>query len=345
MERVEARGPRDAYVEGLARSLPAIAFRVRPGRPWDGERFWGDVRTLTGHRPSALLEGRAHDLLLAEDAEAVSRAHAALRRPGDGYRLVIHGRDATGGEIALLDQAWGVFGPDGTLEAVEGFATPLTAHGDHTTRARGLTHDLNNLLAVVLNAAACGRRYGETVPLVQVSLEAITTAGERMADLIRELLSVRSLGEPAVMHLNDVVEDMTPLLRAVLGPEIELVTSLGANSTQILVRRSDLERVILNLATNARSAIQGAGTLSVRTAVVSGADVRSVSLQVTDSGRGMSSEELTRLFTPGAMRKSGGHGLGLSIIRELVGRNGGNLNVSSRAESGTTFAIYFPVAQ
>jgi signal transduction histidine kinase len=223
--------------------------------------------------------------------------------------------------------------------------------------AGGVAHDFNNLMTVVLGyASVLMQNAGPGHPWYGM-LREISLAAERAADLTRQLLafSRKSMLQLRVLDLNAVLADVASLLRRLIGEPVELVTRLAPDLPPITADRRQLEQVVLNLATNARDAMAGGGTLVLATSkVVFGeADVLTrpetrpgpyVCLTVEDTGCGMDEATRSRLFEPFFTTKEQGKGtgLGLATVYGIVKQTGGHVEVESSPGRGTTFRVYLP---
>ena len=225
--------------------------------------------------------------------------------------------------------------------------------------AGGIAHDFNNLLTAIngysqlmLASLAMGDPRREDA-------EQIHLAGKRAAALTGQLLafSRRQLLQPEVIDVNAVVQDVTPMLRRLIGAHIELTVTLGSRDARVLADRSRLERVVVNLCVNARDAMPRGGSLIIATAdrewrvprhfgdelAAAGAYVE---LRIRDTGIGMDAETRRRAFEPFFTTKELGQGtgLGLATAYGTVRQSGGHLRVSSVIGKGTSFQIYLPRA-
>jgi nitrogen-specific signal transduction histidine kinase/CheY-like chemotaxis protein len=226
--------------------------------------------------------------------------------------------------------------------------------------AGGVAHDFNNLLTAILGYSEllADHQAVLTAGLQEDVLE-IKRAAERGATLTRQLLafSRRQDMRPQLLSLNDVLSGLAPLLRRSLGEHIELVTREEPALALAEVDPHQIERVIMNLALNARDAMPQGGTLLIETANVEldaaycrtrrdsspGAYVR---LSVSDTGHGMERAVLERIFEPffTTKRPGEGTGLGLSTVYGIVRQSGGHVEVESHPGKGTTFRVYLPRA-
>jgi len=218
-------------------------------------------------------------------------------------------------------------------------------------------HDLNNLLMII----ACQSqlllgRVDSANPVREVAWEINRVAEQAMA-MTHQLLPVgwKEIARPRTLDLNAIVRDMEGILRALLGDKSNLVTILEPALGHVRMEPGRMERILLNLAANARDAMPQGGTLTIETANVapeeSGiADSPGVSagprvvLAVGDTGVGMDAETRSRLFEPFFTTKEEGKGtgLGLTTVRRFVERADGSICVHSSLGWGTTFEVFLP---
>jgi two-component system cell cycle sensor histidine kinase/response regulator CckA len=225
--------------------------------------------------------------------------------------------------------------------------------------AGSVAHDFNNLLSVILGHGSFLLEDLKTADPIREEIVAIVAAGERAADLTRQLLafSRRQVLAPRVLDLNAVVRDSEKMLRRLLRADIELVTRYDRDLVRVKVDPGQVDQIMMNLAVNARDAMPDGGKLTIETrrAVLDDAyasehfDVTPglhAMLAVSDTGVGMDKETQARIFEPFFTTKAQGKGtgLGLSTIFGIVKQSGGNIWVYSEPGKGTTFRIYFPSA-
>jgi two-component system cell cycle sensor histidine kinase/response regulator CckA len=220
--------------------------------------------------------------------------------------------------------------------------------------AGGIAHDFNNMLTVILGHSSV-LLHEMPDAASREAVEKIDQAAVRASELTAQLLafSRQQIMQPEVTNANDVVTETLTMLDRLLGEDILLQQRLDPELGSILVDRSQLGQVVLNLAVNGRDAMPEGGTLSIQTGnveldrayaaehrgVVPG---RYVLLQVSDTGTGMSEETRNRVFDPFFTTKKSGTGLGLATVYGIIKQSGGHASVYSEPGIGTTFKVYFP---
>jgi signal transduction histidine kinase len=218
--------------------------------------------------------------------------------------------------------------------------------------AAGVAHDFNNLLTVVTaNTKDLLDRPGE-LPNARSALEDVVHAGERGADLVRQLLAFgrQQRLEPRVFDLNQLLRADERLLSRLIGEHIALRFELGAGSLFVRADQVQVRQVLINLVTNGRDAMPDGGPLVVSTRatrVEDRADLAAgdyVMLAVRDSGVGMSPETAGRVFDPFFTTKGVGRGtgLGLATVHGIAFQSGGAVDVLTTPGAGTEFRVYLP---
>ncbi len=223
--------------------------------------------------------------------------------------------------------------------------------------AGGVAHDFNNLLVVIQSYASL-LLAGESDERESAEcLTEISAAAERGAELTRQLLAIsrKQPLKPRTLDLEGLVEESGRMLRRVLGEDIALEVEVAPALGAVLADRHHLQQVLLNLAVNARDAMEQGGRITIR-AHNHDANVALpprftstgpfVVLSVTDTGCGMNEETVSRIFDPFFTTKGMGKGtgLGLSTVYGIIKQSGGEIDVTSALGEGTTFDIYLPLS-
>jgi|SRR5579864_397807 len=222
--------------------------------------------------------------------------------------------------------------------------------------AGGIAHDFNNLLTAIHGYAGL---LWDSLPEPDErrrDVDQIRQAADRAAGLTRQLLafSRKQILAPRTLRLGDVVRELTPMLRRLLGEAVDLKTVV-ADHGSVKADTGQLEQVLVNLAVNARDAMPNGGHLTIETSDVvldeaysrQHAGVRPglhVVLAVSDSGHGMDAATQQRMFEPFFTTKPVGQGtgLGLATVHGIVSQSGGHVWVYSEVGRGTTFKVYLP---
>lgn len=234
-------------------------------------------------------------------------------------------------------------------------ATKMQAVGQ---LAGGVAHDFNNVLTAILGT--CDLMLLRHTPgdsdyddIIQIRANS-----NRAASLTRQLLafSRQQTLRPEVLQLPDVVTDVSQMLRRLIGEKIRLDVRHDRDLGPVRADPSQLEQVIVNLCVNARDAMGGRGTLTLRTRRFTASDVRAMrsdilpvadytALEVQDTGSGIAPDHLGKIWEPFFTTKDQGKGtgLGLSTVYGIVKQSGGFIFAESELGRGTTFTVYLPV--
>ncbi|KRA57224.1 histidine kinase [Caulobacter sp. Root656] len=345
--------------EAILRALPVVFHSRTADAPYEPLFVGGNVVELTGFSAEDFLAtadfgiSRVHP----DDVDIVARAQAEARKSG-AYACEYRWRCADGSYRSLIDQ--GVLAQDeesgravvfGTLldnterrglEEQLSHARKMEAVGQLTG---GVAHDFNNLLTVVLgNIELIKRRTGEQHELAR-QIEAVRLAAEKGGALTRQLLafSRRQRLNPLTVDLNGLIADFAPLLRQAVGEAVSIDLNLAAEPLPAHLDPAQFESALLNLAVNARDAMEGGGVLSIATRTVGG-DAPRILVTVRDTGQGMDADVASRIFEPFFTTKEigKGSGLGLSQVYGFVRQSGGEVSVSSSPGQGAVFEISLP---
>jgi two-component system NtrC family sensor kinase len=218
--------------------------------------------------------------------------------------------------------------------------------------ASGIAHEINNPLAIISEEAGLMKdlmnpSFGKTVTFADLSLhlDIITQAVYRCRDITRKLLGfVRKSEFKLAAHsvaalMDEVVDDF--FVREMAVDNIEIRREYEDNLPPILTDGNQLKQVFLNLLKNAADAIEGAGGILIRMA----RDETSLRIQISDTGCGMTQDQVDRIFMPFYTTKEVGEGtgLGLSVSYGIVKNLEGTVEVESRVGKGSTFTIVLPI--
>ena len=207
--------------------------------------------------------------------------------------------------------------------------------------AGGIAHDFNNLLHVVLGNADLARLQLDAAAPAREYLDEVIRATQRAGELTQQLLAYSGRGAIEIRHLSlsDEVREMATLLRTAISKQATLVWELTPGLPAVTADPTQVRQVVMNLITNASDALgDAAGTITLRT----GLDGELVFLEVSDTGVGMDTGTLQRIFDPFFSTKFTGRGLGLAAVMGIVESHHGHIRIRSAPGEGTTFRILFP---
>jgi len=223
--------------------------------------------------------------------------------------------------------------------------------------AGGIAHDFNNMLTVILGHTQLALLDVDEANPLYHRLQEIDKAGQRSAELTRNLLAFarKQTISPKTLNLNEVIEDMLKMLKRLIGENIELKWIPGRGLWNVSFDSAQLNQVIINLVVNAKDAIEDIGIITIETKNIIldesyckthlGFQVGEyVMLAISDNGIGMDKQTLEHIFEPFFTTKDvdKGSGLGLSTVYGIIKQNNGFINAYSEPNKGTTFKIYFP---
>jgi len=225
--------------------------------------------------------------------------------------------------------------------------------------AGGVAHDFNNMLQVIIGQVDIALGLSGPQGPMGESLREIRDAAHRCSLLTRQLVTFarKQVVAPRILDLNAAVTGLLRMLRPLIGEAIDLVWAPAENLWPVRMDPTQIDRMLVNLAVNARDAIAGVGRIVIATQnqVLNAQDCADhpdlppgdyVLLSITDSGRGMTRDVLDHLFEPFYTTKEFGRGsgLGLAIVYGIVTQNNGCIQVESAVGKGTTFRIALPRA-
>jgi two-component system NtrC family sensor kinase len=229
-------------------------------------------------------------------------------------------------------------------------ASKLAAVGE---MASGIAHEINNPLAIINEEVGLIKdslnpefKMGRSIEDLKLSLDHIQEAVFRCRDITRKLLSFvrRTEMNLQTYDIHEVIDDVLQGFyeHEIAVSNIEIVRKYAGQPALIVADKNQLEQVFLNLINNAIDAIKGRGSITISTSL----DNDRVYTAVSDTGIGMTQEQLNRTFVPFFTTKEVGKGtgLGLSISYGIVKSLGGNISVTSTYGVGSTFTVDLPLA-
>lgn len=335
---------------------------------------------LTGCEPGELLGDPRRFLDHIIDPQERAALDASWRT-GKSTSLVLCWQRPDGSMAWLEQRAEGVYA-EGDLVAVEGILRDVTervlAQREHEMLiqqlhqaerleslgllAGGMAHDFNNALAVILNSAAFLAEDLAADHPSRADLDRIVNAAERSVALTRRLL-VFARRQPAstdVVDLNTIVDDLEEMTRRTIGENIAFSCRTAPVPAWVVLDRSEMEQVLLNMIVNSRAAMPNGGRLSISTDLedltqntmrVLALDGPTrpgqyVRLRVMDTGIGMPPDVVRKAFDPFFTTKPAGEGtgLGLAMAYAVVRQAGGHIDLHSQPNRGTVVTIHLPLA-
>ena len=222
--------------------------------------------------------------------------------------------------------------------------------------AGGIAHDFNNLVTVIMGYSEMLLSAAFDEGRWRRDLAQIREAGQRAAGLTRQLLafSRRQVLLPTIVEVNEAILCMADMLQQLVGEDIQVVANLDSCPRTIEIDRSQLEQIIMNLAVNARDAMEHGGRLEFQTenTYLSEGTKLPVSpghyvvVMVSDTGCGMDALIQSQVFEPFFTTKpvGKGTGLGLSTVYGIIKQSGGTITIRSEVGKGTLFTIYLPAS-
>lgn len=223
--------------------------------------------------------------------------------------------------------------------------------------AAGIAHDFNNLLTAILGAADMIAAREGLDEATREDAALVRASAERGGGLVRHLLAFgrQQALQPQVIRVDEAIRAVTALLGRLLGSKITLELDLTVPEGLARVDPTQFDQVLVNLAVNARDAMEAGGTLTIRSGhitlhrpLVRGREWvppgRYVMVEVQDTGCGIAPDLLPRIFDPfmTTKRDSGGTGLGLSTVHGIIRQSDGFLGVESEPGIGTRLRVYLP---
>ena len=225
------------------------------------------------------------------------------------------------------------------------------------TLAGGIAHDFNNILGIITGFASLIGATHQREPETQKNVRMITTAVDRGANIVRQILTFarKTEARPMLVEVNALVQELSSLLKDTFPKTITIALNLEKALPRIVIDGTQLHQTLLNLCVNARDALANGGVISIGTTLASADILRTkfpearqefyVQISVSDTGTGMSPAVIQRIFEPFFTTKEigKGTGLGLSVVYGIVNAHAGFVDVESSPGKGSTFRVYLPV--
>ena len=333
----DPRYGRNAPHKGMPKGhLPVCSYLAAPVTSRSGEVIGG---LFFGHKEAAQFNASHEHLIIGLAAQAATsidnaRLYQAVQRANETLEQRVHERTA---ELETANEA---------LRQ----AQKMEAIGQLTG---GIAHDFNNMLTVIRGSADVLQRGEIDEVKRQRYLQAIADTSDRAARLTSQLLAFarRQALKPEVFEVTERVTAIGDMLRTVLGSRITLHIDGDCHDCFVETDAAHFETALVNMAVNARDAMDGEGNVHIAIGVVGSLQSSGpqneggyATVSVTDSGHGIPAADLDRIFEPFFTTKETGKGtgLGLSQVYGFAKQSGGEVEVTSKLGTGTTFTMYLP---
>ena len=210
--------------------------------------------------------------------------------------------------------------------------------------AASIAHEVNNPLEAIKNSLYL-LSTGKSIEQNGRFLDVARKETERVSHIIRQMLGfARRSGEVEWVSVNQLIEETLILVeKKMKQARVEVVREFDERLPKARARADQLRQVFLNLLLNAQQAMEQGGRITVRTSVYEQALQPTVSVQISDTGRGISESDLARIFEPFFSTRAKGTGLGLWVTQDIVRHHGGRIEATSDEGRGTTFNVILPV--
>jgi signal transduction histidine kinase/CheY-like chemotaxis protein len=347
----------------------------------DGMTLVSRERPEVSTQPSVWLKGlealgNAEALHTSIEHPQLGRTRVSLRRVPGYPAVVVVGRSEREILGVWRSKAWKNVGRTLIISALAAvlliaFLRQLERHERVTARlhqsqklealgtlAGGIAHDFNNVLGAVLGYAELAGQHSGSGSVQRRHIDNIVVAANRARELVARILAFSrpGVGSARPVSLQKILNEVHSLTCAALPPEVTVAMELSQAPLVVAGDASQLHQMLANLVTNAVQAVSAGGEVRVRALALEVSEPRDCTVgrlqhgryacvEVSDTGAGMSAEQLERIFEPFFTTKpvGTGTGLGLSLVHGIVLDHGAALEVRSRAGSGTHFAVYLPL--
>ncbi|HZI41099.1 MAG TPA: PAS domain S-box protein [Gemmatimonadaceae bacterium] len=363
------------------RALLAAAEELAHVGSWaldvdSGALTWSDeLYHIMGLEPQSEIVSTASFLarVHVDDRDVIHRAFETLQRDGIAPPVECRILRPDGSERTLQSRGRAQRDKSGRIVGLIGSAQDITDRVRLEDQLRqsqkmeaigqlagGVAHDFNNLLTVIKAYSGLVVDQLDEGSQLRTDVGEIQRAAGRASSLTQQLLafSRKQVLEPRVLDPNAVARELEPMLRRLIGDNVQVKLRLPSSVGRVKVDRSQIEQVLINLVVNARDAMPQGGSVTIETAdvVLDGAYLgrrpvvapgRYVMIAVSDTGGGMDAATKSRIFEPFFTTKPTGKGtgLGLSTVYGIVKQSSGYIWVYSEPGMGATFKVYLPLLE
>ena len=286
------------------------------------------------------------------------------------FELIIKRGD--GQKLIVLETARPVYDKDGKVIKYRGILRDITDKKrleeqlrqaqklqSLGTLAGGIAHDFNNILGIILGYATMLENNNGDSNKLKWNLNAIVKAVNRGSALVQQILTFARKTDVLfeTVKVNAAINELVKLATGTFPKTISFRPQLQDDLPYIKADHNQIHQALLNLLVNGRDAMPKGGTLFIKTSTISGDELSKkfpdandqnyVSIIISDEGTGMNKETLNRVFEPffTTKKRGKGTGLGLAVVYGVVSSHHGFIDVESELNVGTTFYLYFPVAE
>jgi hypothetical protein len=369
LQEERLRYARSQAVEEIVAGLEAIVWEAagadRESLIYVGGR---DAALLGFSREQWMTRGFWRSAVHPDDRVA-ALAFADSARERDTFELEYRLIDSGGRTHKVRDIVSVTRDGDGTVERTRGVIVDITDQRELESRlaeaqklqavgqlAGGIAHDFNNLLTIA-SGYARRLRTRDDLTVAHDDLDQIVTATDRAAELTRQLLAFarRGQGAPDLLDPGETARALEPMLRRLIDADIVFDFRVAQRVPRVLMDRTELEQVLMNLILNASDAMRDGGTLTVACEALAVSDTEAqahglgggdyVCISVSDTGAGIPASIRDRIFEPFFTTKhEKGTGMGLATVYGVVDQAGGWIDLESTVGKGTIFRILLPAA-
>jgi two-component system cell cycle sensor histidine kinase/response regulator CckA len=330
------------------------------------------VKDLLGYEPEEMIGTSAFSPMAGPEAERVMNEFLEYKAKREPFSHIINiNRHKDGHEVVIESSGLPIIDEDGTYRGYRGIDRDITIrskleeslrHGQKMkaigTLAGGIAHDFNNILSALIGFAEIAKIETSGNSKLSGYIEEILNASHRAKELVKQILtfSSKTIKTKAPVKPAPVVREALKLIRASLPSTIVVREVIEDDTGYILADPTNIHQVVINLCTNAMQAMENQqGVISVTLKNIDFAETgndpvprnttgKFVELTVSDTGHGMDSETIQRVFEPYfTTRETGsGSGIGLAVVHGIIEGCAGFIDIESEPGIGTTFKIYFP---